>query len=68
VQVIMIVLVIVFPQMVMHYKGPVIDPSTVTITVPQLPTLGAPGGVGGAPALGAPNLGAPVLNPPVVEP
>jgi TRAP-type mannitol/chloroaromatic compound transport system permease large subunit len=68
VQVIMIVLVIVFPQMVMHYKGPVIDPSTVTITVPQLPTLGAPAGVGGAPALGAPNLGAPVLNPPVVTP
>jgi TRAP-type mannitol/chloroaromatic compound transport system permease large subunit len=73
VQVVMIVLVVAFPQMVMHYKGPVIDPSTVTITVPKLPTIGAPGGVGGAPALGAPNLGAPnlgapVLNPPVINP
>jgi TRAP-type mannitol/chloroaromatic compound transport system permease large subunit len=68
VQVVMIVLVVAFPQMVMHYKGPVIDPSSVTIIVPQLPTLGAPTGVGGAPALGAPNLGAPVLNPPVINP
>jgi tripartite ATP-independent transporter DctM subunit len=68
VQVIMIAVVVMFPQMVMHYKGVQIDPSTVTITVPQLPTIGAPGGIGGAPALGAPNLGAPVLNPPVVQP
>ena len=68
VQVIMIVIVVMFPQMVMHYKGVQIDPSTVTITVPQLPTIGAPGGIGGAPKLGAPNLGAPVLNPPVVQP
>ncbi|MCU0802376.1 MAG: TRAP transporter large permease subunit [Rhodobacteraceae bacterium] len=68
VQVVMIGLVVMFPQMVMHYKGVQIDPSTVTITVPQLPTIGAPGGIGGAPALGAPNLGAPVLNPPVVQP
>ncbi len=68
VQIIMIALVIYFPTMVTHYRGVVIDPSTVTITVPQLPTLGAPAGVGGAPALGAPNLGAPVLNPPVVNP
>jgi TRAP-type mannitol/chloroaromatic compound transport system permease large subunit len=68
VQVVMIALVVMFPQMVMHYKGVQVDPSTVTITVPQLPTIGAPGGIGGAPALGAPNLGAPVLNPPVVQP
>ncbi len=68
IQVVMVGLVISFPQMVMHYKGPVVDPSTVTITVPKLPTIGAPSGVGGAPALGAPNLGAPVLNPPVVNP
>ena len=68
VQVVMIAVVVMFPQMVMHYKGVQIDPSTVTITVPQLPTIGAPGGIGGAPKLGAPNLGAPVLNPPVVQP
>ncbi len=63
IQVVMVGLVIAFPQMVMHYKGEVIDPSTVTITIPTLPTIGAPGGIGGAPALGAP-----VLNPPVVNP
>ncbi len=58
IQVVMVGLVIGFPQMVMHYKGPVIDPSSVTITLPSLPTLGAPGGIGGAP-----KLGAPVVNP-----
>ncbi len=68
IQVVMVGLVIAFPQMVMHYKGPVIDPSTVTITVPQMQTLGAPGGVGGAPTLGAPVLNPPLLGAPVVEP
>jgi TRAP-type mannitol/chloroaromatic compound transport system permease large subunit len=65
IQVTMIFAVVFFPQMVMHYKGPVVDPSTVTITVPGLVPL-APGGVGGAtpglpgaPTLGAPNFGAP---------
>jgi TRAP-type mannitol/chloroaromatic compound transport system permease large subunit len=67
VQVVMIVLVIMFPQMVMHYKGPVVDPSTVTITVPALPTLQPPGGVGGAPQLGAPQLGAPQLGAPQLD-
>jgi TRAP-type mannitol/chloroaromatic compound transport system permease large subunit len=68
IQVIMVGLVIAFPQMVMHYKGVVIDPSSITITAPKLPTIGAPSGVGGAPALGAPNLGAPVLDPPAANP
>ena len=63
VQVIMIAVVVMFPQLVMHYKGVKIDPSTVTIIVPQLPTIGAPGGIGGAPRLGAPVLGAPVVQP-----
>jgi TRAP-type mannitol/chloroaromatic compound transport system permease large subunit len=62
IQVVMIVLVVAFPQMVMHYKGPVVDPSTVTITVPQLQTLG------GGDAGGLPTLGAPVLQPPTVNP
>jgi TRAP-type mannitol/chloroaromatic compound transport system permease large subunit len=61
IQVVMIVLVVSFPQMVMHYKGPVVDPSTVTITVPQLQTLGGDAG-------GLPTLGAPVLQPPTVNP
>jgi tripartite ATP-independent transporter DctM subunit len=65
VQVVMIVLVVLFPQMVMHYKGPVIDPSTVTITVPALPTIGGGlgGGLGGAPNFGAPNFAPPVAAP-----
>ncbi len=78
IQVAMVGLVIAFPQMVMHYKGVVVDPSTVEITVPGFAPL-APGGAAGggatlgapnfgaptlrAPSLGAPNLGAPVVNP-----
>jgi TRAP-type mannitol/chloroaromatic compound transport system permease large subunit len=63
IQVTMIFVVIFFPQIVMHYKGPVVDPSTVEITVPGLVPL-APGGTGGglpglpgAPTLGTPNFG-----------
>jgi TRAP-type mannitol/chloroaromatic compound transport system permease large subunit len=72
IQVAMIFAVIFYPQLVMHYKGPVIDPSTVQITVPGFTPM-APGGIGGAPTLGAPNLGAPnlgapQLGPPVVNP
>ena len=65
VQIVMIIAVIVYPQMVMHYKGKVIDGASVTITLPALPTLG---GAGGLPKLGAPSFGAPVLNPPVIKP
>ncbi|MDP3196475.1 TRAP transporter large permease subunit [Tabrizicola sp.] len=69
IQVVMIFAVVFFPQMVMHYKGPVIDPSTIEIRVPTLTPLApgtnggatpAPGGLPGlpgAPKLGAPNLG-----------
>ncbi len=56
IQVVMVGLVIAFPAMVMHYKGVVVDPSTVTITLPSLQTLGTP-------TLGAPVLGPPVINP-----
>jgi TRAP-type mannitol/chloroaromatic compound transport system permease large subunit len=62
-QVIMVTVVILFPNLVLHYKGVVIDPSTVTITVPTLKPLGSPDGTGSLPALGAPKLGAPVVNP-----
>lgn len=49
IQVLMIALTIAFPQMVMHYKGKAVDPSTIEIKVPELPgmglpPLGAPGG------------------------
>ena len=56
IQVVMIGLVIAFPQMVMHYKGVVIDPSTVEIKVPQLQTLNPGGGLGGLPKLGSPGI------------
>ena len=56
IQVVMIGLVIAFPQMVMHYKGVVIDPSTVKIKVPQLQTLNPGGGLGGLPKLGSPVI------------
>ena len=63
IQVVMVGVVIAFPQLVMHYKGAPVDPTNVEIKLPTLPTLQQPGGTGGAPALGAPQLGAPVVNP-----
>ncbi|MCT8329145.1 TRAP transporter large permease [Albidovulum sediminis] len=66
IQVVMIAVVIAFPGMVMHYKGPVIDPSTIEIKVPTLQPLGGGtggGSLGGLPTLGAPQIGAPVVNP-----
>jgi len=67
IQVVMIGVVIAFPQMVMHYKGAVVDPSTIEIKVPTLTpmapagttTAPAPGGLPGLPGL--PNLGAPTV-------
>ncbi|MGL4235948.1 TRAP transporter large permease [Tabrizicola sp.] len=67
IQVVMIAVVILFPQTVMHYKGTPVDPSTVEIKVPPPTTILTPGG-GTGPTLGAPNLGAPNLGPPVVNP
>ncbi|MCO5066187.1 MAG: TRAP transporter large permease subunit [Rhizobiaceae bacterium] len=49
IQVLMVALVIMFPQMVMHYKGKVVDPSTIDIKIPDLPGFGAPAGGNGAP-------------------
>ncbi len=60
IQVIMVGLVIAFPQMVMHYKGTVVDPDDVEIVLPPmgggqpgLPGLGLPGLEGPPPADGA---------------
>jgi TRAP-type mannitol/chloroaromatic compound transport system permease large subunit len=64
IQVTMIFLVVLFPQMVMHYKGPQVDPSTVEITVPSLVPLAPGGGLPGAPTLGAPNFGTPGTGTP----
>ena len=76
IQVVMVGVVIGFPGLVMHYKGVVVDPSTVQIVVPQMQTLGAPAGTtstgttstGGLPTLGAPKLDAPKLGAPVINP
>jgi TRAP-type mannitol/chloroaromatic compound transport system permease large subunit len=73
IQVVMIGIVIAFPQMVMHYKGPQIDPSSIQITVPGFTPLAPAAGTAptggatlGAPNLGAPNLGAPNLGAPTL--
>jgi TRAP-type mannitol/chloroaromatic compound transport system permease large subunit len=67
IQVLMIGLTILFPQMVMHYKGVVVDPGTIEIKVPELPGLGlpplgapeAPGGSGQGTAPATPDLSQP---------
>jgi len=51
IQVIMIALVIMFPRMVMHYKGPVVDMTNIKIEVPQ---GGFGNGLGGGLNLGGP--------------
>jgi TRAP-type mannitol/chloroaromatic compound transport system permease large subunit len=60
IQVVMVGVLIFFPQMVMHYKGKVVDPSTIDITIPELPGLGLP--PLGAPAPG--NVAAPAPTTP----
>ena len=42
IQVLMVGLTIAFPQMVMHYKGTAVDPSTIEIKMPDLPGFGLP--------------------------
>jgi TRAP-type mannitol/chloroaromatic compound transport system permease large subunit len=52
IQLLMVALVIAFPQMVMHYKGKVVDPSEIEIILPPI-------GGGDQPGLGLPPLGQP---------
>ncbi len=68
IQVVMVGLVIAFPQMVMHYKGAAVDPAAVEMKLPELKPLGGlGGGLGANTALGggsaAPKVGAPVIAP-----
>ncbi|PFG64043.1 tripartite ATP-independent transporter DctM subunit [Thioclava sp. ES.031] len=51
IQVAMIAIVIAFPAMVMHYKGPQVDLKDVEIKLPQMPGMGDGGGLGGLPSL-----------------
>jgi TRAP-type mannitol/chloroaromatic compound transport system permease large subunit len=63
IQILMIGIVIAFPQMVMHYKGAPVDLKDVQITVPAAPGLGgAPGGLGAPP----PGLGGGLRAPPTI--
>jgi tripartite ATP-independent transporter DctM subunit len=55
IQVLMVGLTIAFPQMVMHYKGDVVDPGDVEIVLPPLGGEAQPG----LPDFGLPPLGAP---------
>ena len=69
IQVVMIGLTIAFPQMVMHYKGPTVDPSTIEIKVPELPgmglpPLGSPPGADGTAPAQPPALGTDLSQPP----
>ncbi|MEP9399554.1 TRAP transporter large permease subunit [Mesorhizobium sp. KR2-14] len=66
IQVLMVALVIAFPQMVMHYKGPTINPDDVKIEMPAMP--GLDGGGLGLPPLGAPGEGASPGPAPLVAP
>lgn len=63
-QILMIVAVVVFPGMVMHYKGPVVDTSTIKMQIPMGgfgggteggSGFGSLGGLGGSPFGGAQN-------------
>jgi TRAP-type mannitol/chloroaromatic compound transport system permease large subunit len=62
IQVLMIGIVISFPGLVMHYKGPAIDPSTVNMNLPDMPGLG--GGLGGGLEGGFGGFGLPPLGAP----
>jgi TRAP-type mannitol/chloroaromatic compound transport system permease large subunit len=55
IQVLMVTLAIAFPQMVMHYRGPTVNPADVQIVVPPFGGGQQPG----APSLGLPPLGGP---------
>nr|WP_241865525.1 TRAP transporter large permease subunit [Paracoccus salsus] len=61
-QIVMIAVVIAFPQLVMHYKGPVIDTSGIRIEIPSGGVgsggFGGLGGLGGGSPFGQPPAGA----------
>ena len=72
IQILMIAVVITFPGIVMHYKGPAVDTTNFEMKLPEmqglggglggglgLPAPGAPGGLGG----GLPPLGSPPVIP-----
>jgi tripartite ATP-independent transporter DctM subunit len=69
IQILMIAIVLLFPGMVMHYKGVVVDPGSIEIKVPEmpglgLPPIGAPPADGSAPAQPAAPGGSDLSQPP----
>ncbi len=64
IQLIMVALVIIFPGMVMHYKGNAgaVDPSTIQIDIPGF------GDTGGAPSFELPSFGGPSFGEPPATP
>ena len=64
IQLAMVVAVIAFPAMVMHYKGKPVDTSKVDLTLPAMPGLGGAldGALGGG-GLGLPPIGMPGAAP-----
>ena len=71
IQILMVALTIMFPQMVMHYKGsgPTVDPATMKIEIPGDLGGGLGGGLGGdlggpGGELSSPPLGGTPANPP----
>ncbi len=59
IQVVMVGLVIAFPQMVMHYKDAPVDPTTIKMEMPALQPLGGLGGGLGQPSGLGGGLGQP---------
>ncbi len=73
IQVVMVGLVIAFPQMVMHYKGAAVDPATVQMKMPELKPLGGLGqglgqGLGTNSSLGGGLGSGGALGKPVIQP
>jgi len=65
IQLVMVILVLSFPQLVMHYKSGAVevDPASIRLNVP-MPGAGNPYGAPSAPSFGAPAASAPTFAPP----
>ncbi|RJE80062.1 TRAP transporter large permease subunit [Paracoccus sp. JM45] len=67
-QLMIIAAVIIFPGMVMHYKGPVVDTSSIRVQIPMGNSLGGSGSSGGFGSFGGLGGGSPFGETPAAEP